>query len=909
MKKNIKSLIETYENDGGRLLLDMGDAEMLAGTGLAPSAEHAREGEASALWELGRTAHVSIPTGGYDLSPYRYLTFSVWASGLCDKTFRLTLDCDTAGEGKNGYSVNLRIVRDGWTDYSLELPFLHAVGEPAGWGSIESLTLDRVSEAPEGARIWIDSLSVHEDAPAPLFTRMPEIKGAAVFSTTGAFSIVDRKRIPNAVDGAPARPFEAENTLWVPMGTVAAGVAHTPIADNKALTLTFTYRRKKYAFEMGRRYMLEDGKRVSLPFAPRAEQGTLFFPVEFVCEFFRWRQIFTDPMGLIVLSNRRGIFRGGKDQETVRRLIEDVTFLRPDGERILADLRRRFPNPTRGRLLFSYDELMQLRRDAKDKPQMKEYLTLLKARYGVDSAEYSASPLSGEGEAPDAAAFLTASDRLFAFATLYRLTGDKRYCERVAEEAEGIASVGDWCTSPLSAFGTVCFSMALAYDWCHHMWSEARKAVLERAMLRAGMRVGLEYYDGKRKMWLTGGATAASVGAGMLALALALCDIYPETALKLCNRVPRSIEACFAPFAPDGGYAEGHAAWEKSFRSLSLVCAMLERACGDDYGYFHAPGFSASAYFPITTETQNGVWNFHNSAAVGADTSAFFLLSAHTNDPVPAFMRRRDVLSGRKCVHPLDLLYFCEVDDGMELHLPLDCVWRGAGLASMRSGWGDEDLFIGLHGGDNACVGGDLDAGSVILDAGGVRFFAETGGIESLPVMFRRRAAGQNTIVVDPKAAPAPDQRTDAVAPLCAMRTSPARAYATVDMSNTNRAILRATRGVMLAENRTVAVVQDEIVTKNEATFLWTVYTPAAVTPVCGGKAVKLEKDGKTLLCKIGGVGAKFETEAVEGTDLTRLCIRITGKTRLRLSVACRLLKDGDSVTDKLYDTVPLSKW
>ena len=267
MRKNLKSLIESYEVYEPDLLLDMGDAETLEGTGLTATDAHAREGEASALWTIGKSARVSVPTGGYDLSTYRYLTFSVWATGLCDKTFRLTLDSSTAGEGKNGYDVTLRIVRDGWTDYSLEIPYLHAIGEPAGLDSIESVTFSRVGNFPATATVCIDSLSLHENAPAPLFTRMPEIKGAALFSTTGAFSIVDRKRIPNAVDGAPARPFEAEGTLWVPLGTVAAGVAHTPIADNKALTLSFTYRRKKYAFEVGRRYMTEDGKRVPLTFA------------------------------------------------------------------------------------------------------------------------------------------------------------------------------------------------------------------------------------------------------------------------------------------------------------------------------------------------------------------------------------------------------------------------------------------------------------------------------------------------------------------------------------------------------------------------------------------------------------------------------------------------------------------
>ena len=895
MRKNIKSLIETYEVYEPTVLFDMTDGEILDGTGLALSDAHAREGEGSALWACGKQAHVSLPTGGYDLTPYRYLTFSVWATGLIDKTFRLTFDNDPAGEGKNGYCATLRIVRDGWTDYSLELPYLESVGDAAGWDRIESVTLDAVSRMGAAAQLWIDDLCLHEDPPAPLFTRMPEIKGAAVFSTTGAFSIVDRKRIPNAIDGAPARPFEAEGTVWVPMGTVAAGVAHTPIADNKTETLSFTYRRKKYVFEAARRYMTEDGKRVSLPFAPRAEFGMIFCPVEYVCEFFRWRQIFIDPMGLIVLSNRRGIFRAGKDRETVLRLIGDVTFLRPDGERILADLRRRFPNPTRGRLLASYEELMQLRRDAKEKPQLKEYLTMLKSRFGVGSEAFLSPALSSSSETVDSAAFLAAAERLIAFSMLYRATGDKKLCERAAAECEGLATLTDWCTSTLSTFGTVALAVALSYDWCHHMWSEARKAVVERSMLRAGMRVGLEYYDGKRTMWEAGSADAAAVGAGMLALALALCDIYPETALKLVNRVPRSLEACFAAFAPDGGIAEGTHAWEIRFRSLALAVAMLERACGDDYGYFHAPGFQATAYFPITLETGCGAWSYGDGAARTLDTALLPWLAARTNDPTPAWMRRRAILAGGKSVDPMDLLYFYEVDDASAPHLPLDSVWRGATVATMRSGWGEEDIFAGLRGMEKSRAGSLLGAGSVILDAGGVRFFCD--------------AADGNTLVVNPGRASSREVSCDASAPLSSMRTSEERAFATVDMSGTNRDLMRATRGVLLAQNRTTVVIQDEVVASKSCDYLWTVYTPAEVTLVSGGKAAKLTLNGKTLLCRIGGVSAKFEVEPVQGSELSRLSILVKDKARLRLSVACKLLSDGDSVKEKLYDTVAISKW
>ena len=57
-------------------------------------------------------------------------------------------------------------------------------------------------------------------------------------------------------------------------------------------------------------------------------------------------------------------------------------------------------------------------------------------------------------------------------------------------------------------------------------------------------------------MWRAGGASAAKMGAGMLAMAITLADVYPETALRLIDRVMRNLEDCFAAFAPDGGCAE-----------------------------------------------------------------------------------------------------------------------------------------------------------------------------------------------------------------------------------------------------------------------------------------------------------------------------------------------------------------
>ena len=914
MKKNLRSLIETWQESPAQILVDMNQYDLIESTGMKPDLSHKKSAHMSAAWRLREQNRVAIPMGGSDLSGMRYLTFSVCAAGAAGASFRLVFSNSQTGENIGGYETVINVTKDGWNDYRLEIPFLHSTGKCTGWNDIGSIIFEALNVPTEGRSpvLYIDSFFVYESEVAPIFARMPELKGAAVFSKTGNFSIIDRKRVPNSIDDAEAKPFEENGVLWLPMAPVAAGIAFSCVVDNRALTLTFTYRRKKYAFCANSNRVTVDGVSSELGFFPRERGGMLFFPADYVREFFRWRQIFVDGMGLIILSNRKNIFQSGRDSAILWQLVAATTFYRPEADRVLGDLRRRF-STSRGRLLLSYDELMQLRRRTKEEPELGEYLKSLKADYGTTSAAFKSEPIvaamprTAQLLADDLAA---SAEKIIAFSTLYRVTGDKKYCERAALECEALGEFKDWNSHLMSSVGTVSFAVALCYDWCHHVWSEGRKAIIERALLRNAMRPCLECYDGKRHMWIAGGTAAAVVNAGMLACALALADIYPETSLKLINRILRNVEPCFASYAPDGGYSEGVAAWEKSSRALALVIAMLQKACGSDYGLASAPGFAATGYFAIATETANGMWNFHNSAARPTDTSMMFWFGEQYGDPTYAYVRREQLQSGAKRVSPFDILFYTPVEPSFEPALALDAVYRKAGLAIMRSGWEKEDAFVGLHGGANDEVNGDLDAGSVILDMAGVRFFAETGGIDALPVMMRRRAAGQNTIIVNPAAEPAPDQAPHANAKIVEMKGRADRIYAVVDMTSTNKDILRGKRGVMLTDNRSIVVIQDELVLTAPGEFLWTVYTPAEVELLNGAKVAKLTVGDKVLKCQIGGFGkAKFATEKVENSDLTRLYIKAEVKDRLRLSVAAKVIGEGEDFSAKLYEVVPMSTW
>ncbi len=917
MKKNLKSCLTQQYFEEPECLLDMNDYEMITANGLIPDLRRKKSAHMTAGWSFAKTTEAYIGMEKADMSQYRYLTFSVYAIEGQGGSFRLFFESGSQESGESGYGCVLPIGRNGWNDYRIELPFLQAFGNAEGWEYIRGIRLDAAWGGQANRTetvLCLDSFYVWAEEAPQLYVRMPELKGAALFSKCGAYAIVNRRRLPIAVDADPdARPFETNGVLWLPMAPVAAVMAYKAVADNRAYTLSFTYRRRKYVFYGNSDRYLENGEEKTLEFRPMVRAGTLFFPADYLREFFRWRQCFVDAGGVILLSNRRGAFESGRDDELLWQLNAEMTFVCPTGEEILADLHRRVTNPAKGRLLLSPEEWMEKRKQAKAEGESRELLKALRATYGSTSEEYRAQPVfaTQSEELSFAETISRASDRICGFAALYRMTGDKKFAERAAAEQEAMANLADWDAehSMLTA-ARAGLAMSLGYDWCHAIWSEARKALIERAILRYTMRPGVECYRGKAKMWRNGSAEAAEINCGLTAAALALSDVYPETALRILRNSLRNAADCMKAYAPDGGYAESLAAWERGTRATVLLIAMLQSACGRDYGLASAPGFAATAMFPIMAETANGAWNYHGCPAGRVDTAVFGWFARQYDRPVYAWLRKNAILTGKKPVSVLDFV-FSDVTEETEIpELPLDAVYRRAGLAMLRSGWGEEDAFFGLHGGSNHVSGGELDAGSILLEMGGERFLCETGGETALPAIERMAARGQNTLTVDPPADPAvPDQNPDAVCEITEARSTAEHAYAVVDLTATNDAIVKAKRGILLTEGRTLAVVQDELTLRESGEVVWTVHTKASVQKR-NNRTLILEQNGKQLLCKLCGAGtAPFAVTPIEGTELTRITVRVAVKEKLRMAVAFKLIAEGGELPEKLYEWKPITQW
>ncbi len=903
MKKNLKSCIELNEYEDATVLLDMNGYDWIASCGMKPDLSHKKNAHLTGAWAFGSKTEVRIPLDKTDLTPYRYLTFSAFAVQGEGGSFSIRFESDEEVGGDSGYSLLLPITRNGWNDYRVELPTMPARKKPLGWGQVGAIVLNCVIGGQVNSAdtvLSFDNFYLWESNAPKLYEKMPELKGAVMFSKSAPYAIVDRKRIANAPDGnLSARPFEKDGVLWLPIAPIAGVLAHHASVDNKANTLSFTYRRKKYAFSGESEAYTVDGELHRLGFLPKILGGVLFFPATYVMEFFRWRQIFTSPIGLIILSNRRNVFEVGRDSAIIRMLNAEITFVQPSAVQILEDFHRKVPNGDRCRLLLTHDEWFSLRKKAKEDGDLRKLVDLMKNRYGKRSECYLAESdgdLSAES-----------CENLIAWAVLYRITGDKAYALRVLDKLTAIAKLDSWgAENSIHSALQVGFASALAYDWCRQAWSEAQKAVIERAMLRYALRPASDCLRGKGNMWRVGTAESAENYCASIALAFALAEAYRETSFRIFKYGMSGIVACFEAYAPDGGYPEGISAWESATKSLGLIIAMFASACGSTYGFHHASGFAQTVAFAEHLETKSGIWNLAGAKQKNLDTSIFAWFGKFYNKNAVGWLRRQDVLSGIKPISPYDICFYSHIEKPDALSLPLDSVWKRAGIATLRSSWESDANLIALHGGSNHEVGGVLDAGSFLLEMGGIRFLTSIDGCENLPKALTRRAEGHNTVVVNPPEENYPDQDVRAIAKTVEAKSATDRAFAVVDMTSTHEDLLRAKRGILLYAHRSVAVVQDEMQFAESGSVVWNAYTEGEILRN-GGRTLLLSLGGKILLCRIyGGGNAKFEVEKVENTPYSHLKIRVDVKERLRLAVAFALT---DAVDAKLYDLQPMTKW
>jgi hypothetical protein len=421
-------------------------------------------------------------------------------------------------------------------------------------------------------------------------------------------------------------------------------------------------------------------------------------------------------------------------------------------------------------------------------------------------------------------------------------------------------------------------ALAIGYDWLFNELSEGTRGQIRSAIVEKGVSL---QFSPRENWWIKSTNNWGQVcQAGMAAGALAVLEDEPELTARTVHSALQNVTHSMEVYRPKGSYPEGPGYWSYGTSFNVVLIDLLESVLGSDFGLDKAPGFDQTGqYMSLVTGPSGLTFNYADGGAGRGPQPALFWFAARFGRPdwlfgegelwmreLPRLNAERAASGGGRLL-PLALLWMGEtVPQPARISMPLH--WNGGGetpITVHRSSWADPNAtFLGLKGGSPSANHANMDTGSFVLDACGVRWAMDLGaenyhGIEARGMnlwdmsqdsdrwtIFRQHNEGHNTLVIDGK-----PQLVVGRGEVVEFSDSPERPYSIVDMSSVYEGQADSVhRGVALLESKNV-LIQDELEGLEPGSRVrWGMITPATVK-ILNDSTVELRHQGKLLNLKI----------------------------------------------------------
>jgi hypothetical protein len=529
--------------------------------------------------------------------------------------------------------------------------------------------------------------------------------------------------------------------------------------------------------------------------------------------------------------------------------------------------------------------------------------------------------------------------RMATLGTMHFIDGDPKWQERAIRELDMLCdsrSFPDWSPREPELCADFTTAVALGYDWFKGGMNAAVQKKVLTYLAQKGVEPLAAHLKGDEMP-----ATATTVAPGtsgksdnkkaapkgkpekrkgpptkeefisasaLIMAAICLVDDDSATAKKATDAVDSLFSDGILAFAPGGIWPEGMEAGDEVLDSAAMVMQTLRASCGGDSGLGYVEGMPNTGPARLHLTGPRGMFNY-GDASPGNLTHSWvstWLAGLHGNPGMKAATATAPGASSAFFQAAGHVIYYNPWAAGNGTAESTDAVFAGAEVAALRSAWNDpKAYYIALKGGDNENPATQLDLGSFVLDAGGVRWGVELGsetnrvnGYEPNPAARDKRHSfylastrGQNTLTIGAdealdkkededakkkapggKAPPAPptpgNQPMDAKAAFTGFTSTPERGAAIVDLTDAySTKAKQAHRGAMVSRGASPYILlQDDIEVKGTTTIEWRMHTQATIS-TSGNKATLTAGNasnggGQKLTATIlSPAGASFSTE------------------------------------------------
>jgi hypothetical protein len=480
-------------------------------------------------------------------------------------------------------------------------------------------------------------------------------------------------------------------------------------------------------------------------------------------------------------------------------------------------------------------------------------------------------------------------DRMLNLSMAFQLTGETKYLDRGRREMLAVAEFSDWNPSHFLDVAEMTLAMAIGYDWMFDGLDPPSRQTIRSAIKRMGVELP---FTSKHNRWVRATNNWGQVcHCGLTAGAFAILEDEPALAAKTVQNAIENLPRSMKAFAPRGSYPEGPGYWAYGTSFNVIVIAMLEGVLGSDFGLCDEQGFDETGqYLCLMTGPSGQAFNYADGGASRRPEPALYWFAKRYRRSDWLLGERRrvrsaiedfesaDAGSGTNRLLPLALLWMTgdeeELNEG-DIKMPLN--WQSESttpVAVHRSSWTAPDTtFIGLKAGSPSAPHGQMDTGSFVMDADGVRWALDLGaegyhGIESRGMnlwssaqdsdrwtIFRQSNSGHNTLVIDGKL-----QVAEGHSKLVDFSDQPSFPHSVADLSPVYRGQAGSVRrGVALLPSRE-ALIQDELSGIEPGRRVrWAMLTEAEIAGQDGPRLVLTQQDKRLELTITQPPGAKWE--------------------------------------------------
>ncbi len=338
--------------------------------------------------------------------------------------------------------------------------------------------------------------------------------------------------------------------------------------------------------------------------------------------------------------------------------------------------------------------------------------------------------------------------RIVSDAYAYRITKDKKYLRHVETDLNDVCDFPDWNPSHFLDTGEMSLGVAIAYDWLYEYLSKETRQKIEDRL----KRYGLDAWEKRCKGFWRGTNNWNQVcNAGIVAAALAIYELYPEECRFYLEEAPKSnriaVDFCYSP---DGAYPEGPGYWDYGTSFQTILNSEYEFTLGYDFGLSENDGFRRTGYYNLHCQDANRrSFNYSDGSEKVNSRPCLWYFARKFDDPGLLYTEKFH-LENHGYVG--NRVLFCGLANAWRCNFkaipaPGSNMYTGQGVtpvAFFRTGWGKDDLWLGIKAGKGTNPHAHLDAGTFVFTAYGVRWAMDAGqpAYSYVEAFFKKRGKG-----------------------------------------------------------------------------------------------------------------------------------------------------------------------